>query len=252
MKILILDIETAPHLVYSWGLYKQLIPVSNLVEPGYTMCWAAQFVGDKTMHQSNIFESTSEEMLGYINHLLNQADGVVTYNGDSFDLPQLNRGFVEAGLPRPSPYSKIDLYKSVKKHFKFASNKLDYVCQELGLARKLPSKGMKLWSDCMDGSEEAWAQMIDYNKQDVVITGQLYKHVLPWIDGHPNFALHEPTNGERICPKCGSHNLQSRGYQHTQTQSYRRYQCQDCHSWFRERFTAVKGGDRSLILTESK
>ena len=215
------------------------------------MCWSAKFIGDETIHHKNLFENNTYNMFAGINCLLSEADGVVTYNGDRFDLPQLNRGFVEMRLPRPKPYKKIDLYRVVRKHFKFASNKLDFVCQALGLEGKIPNKGMDLWNRCMDGDAEAWAHMIEYNKQDVEITRQLYEAVLPWIDGHPNFALHTEADGRMHCPKCGSTNLQKRGLRHTQTQSYQQYQCQDCNSWFRERYTLVDRGSRGPILTES-
>jgi hypothetical protein len=33
-KILLLDIETAPHRVYSWGLWKQDIHIDRIIEPG--------------------------------------------------------------------------------------------------------------------------------------------------------------------------------------------------------------------------
>ena len=252
MKILVLDIETAPHLVYSWGLWNQNIPIARLVKPGYTMCWSAKFVGSQEGFSSDIFTHDAKTMLSYIHHLLSEADGVVTYNGDRFDLPQLNRGFVEIGLPRPAAYKKVDLYKTVKKNFKFASNKLTYVCDALGLDNKTPHKGMELWTGCMNGDPESWKQMLEYNQQDVVITEQLYHTLLPWIDGHPNFVLHQDVKDVLRCPKCGSKHIHRRGLQHSATQSYHRYQCQDCKSWFRERFTSVEPEDRKLILAESK
>ncbi len=40
-KILLLDIETAPHRVYAWGLWGQDIYLDQIEAPGYTLCWAA-------------------------------------------------------------------------------------------------------------------------------------------------------------------------------------------------------------------
>ena len=45
MKKLILDIETAPHRVYAWGLWDQNIYIDQIEEPGYTLCWAAKWHG---------------------------------------------------------------------------------------------------------------------------------------------------------------------------------------------------------------
>ena len=252
MKILVLDIETAPHTVFSWGLWGVNIPIGNIVAPGYTLSWCAKFLDEDVYYSSDVFNHDTDEMYNNIHRLLEEADGVVTYYGDRFDIPQLNRGFVEWGFPRPSPFSKIDLCKVVKKHFKFASNKLDYVCQALDLGKKAPHKGMQLWIDCMAGDKDAWKLMRAYNKQDVTITEALYHRLLPWIDGHPNYGLHHPGALETSCPKCGSNHIQKRGLKHTQTQSYQQYQCQDCHSWFRDRFTAVDAVERKMIFAEAK
>jgi len=50
IKILEIDIETAPSLVYTWGLFNQNIGVNQIVKPGYMLCWAAKFQHQKTMH----------------------------------------------------------------------------------------------------------------------------------------------------------------------------------------------------------
>ncbi len=44
-KILLLDIETAPHRVFAWGLWGQDIHLDQIEEPGYTLCWAAKWLG---------------------------------------------------------------------------------------------------------------------------------------------------------------------------------------------------------------
>ena len=76
--------------------------------------------------------------------LLSEADVVVHYNGDKFDLPHLNREFVESGLGPPAPYASIDLLKTVKRKFRFPSNKLDYVVQKLRLGAKVSTGGYDL------------------------------------------------------------------------------------------------------------
>ena len=37
-RILLLDIETAPHRVFAWGLWGQDIYLDQIEEPGYTLC----------------------------------------------------------------------------------------------------------------------------------------------------------------------------------------------------------------------
>jgi len=246
MKILLIDIETAPHRVYSWGLYNQDIGVHKIEEPGYTMCVAwkwlgSKHVGFKSMHRNG------NDMISTVHALLNEADAVVHYNGTKFDIPTLNREFVELRMLPPKPFKQVDLLPTVRKKFKFASNKLDYVCRRLGLGGKFGHKGMELWKGCMEGDEASWIEMEKYNRQDVEILEKLYNAILPWIANHPNHALY---NGavDHTCPSCGSHNLQKRGFAYTLTGKYQQYACNDCGSWSRGRFTLVDVDQRNAVM----
>jgi predicted RNA-binding Zn-ribbon protein involved in translation (DUF1610 family) len=183
--------------------------------------------------------------------LLDKADVVITYNGDKFDLPIVNREFLTRGYLPPSPYFSVDLYRTVKRKFRFLYNKMDYVCRELGIGRKVKHEGFELWTKVMDGDAKARAKMERYNKQDVRLLEPLYKHLLPWIDTHPNHALYVDTN-EPVCPNCGSKHLHKKGVQRTQTQIYQRYSCQSCGKPSRSRTTLVPPDKRATILAGVK
>lgn len=247
MRVLHLDCETAPHLVMTWGLFNQNIGINQIKAPGYTLCWAACWENAKS---KILFRRKSDEdFLSLLWELINEADVITTYNGNKFDLPVLNREFLENGYSPPAPSKSLDLYLTVRKKFKFASNKLDFVCQVLGLGAKVQHKGQELWTGCMEGDEKSWRVMEKYNRQDVRLLPKLYHHLRPWIDSHPNQALYldpkEPT-----CTNCGSTHLQSRGLQRTNTQSYRRYQCQNCFTWLRGRHNETIGKEN--VLTQAK
>lgn len=164
--------------------------------------------------------------------LLDQADAVIHFNGQRFDVPHLNREFIEMELSPPSPYSQIDLLKVVKKNFRFPSNKLDYVTKKLGLDHKVSHSGHQLWVKCMAGDFQAWEEMKKYNVQDVVITEQLYDRLLPWITSHPSPGLHDETEGQ-TCPNCGSDELEKRGKAYTSVSVFQRYVCGSCGKWSR-------------------
>ena len=66
--------------------------------------------------------SGKKKMLKEIHAMLDEADVVVTFNGDKFDLKILNQEFLMAGLGPASPYKSVDLYKVVKRKFRFTSN----------------------------------------------------------------------------------------------------------------------------------
>ena len=251
MKILHLDIETAPNVVYTWGLYNQNISINQIVEPGYTLCWAAKWDDDSQVLFDSVYQSSPKKMLTNMHKLLEKADAVVHYNGKKFDIPTLNREFLLYNLSVPTPYHQIDLYQVIKNRFKFASNKLDYVCQQLGLGAKVHHKGMELWHSCMQGDEKAWGIMERYNKQDVRLLPKLYRKLLPWIKNHPNHALFSDTT-RPVCPNCGSTHIQKKGIETTATMQYQRYRCADCGTPIRGRVNVMSSDKKAAVLVQSK
>ena len=231
-KRLLLDIETFPHLVYAWGLWSQDIYIDRIVEPGRTFCMAAKWYGKNKVYFFNFDEDPDQINMAY--ELLSEADMVIHYNGTRFDMPHLQTAFLNAGLPPMPKIPQIDLLQTARREFKFASNKLDYVSQSLGLESKVQHKGFELWRECMHGDPKAWALMKKYNVQDVRMMEPLYEKLLPYIKNHPNLGLF--TNTElRACPNCAGNNLQKRGFSRTRVSVFQRFQCQDCGTWSRSR-----------------
>jgi DNA polymerase elongation subunit (family B) len=251
MKILHLDIETAPNKVYTWGLWNQNVGINQIVEAGYTMCWAAKWHGSKEVAFNSIYHSSTEDMLKEVFELINEADAIVHYNGEKFDMPTLNREFLLYDLGVPEPYHHIDLLKVVRQRFKFPSNKLDYVAQALGLGAKTQHKGMDLWKECMNMEKSSWNIMAKYNKQDVKLTESLYNRLIPWIQKHPNHALYQETT-RPVCPNCGSENIHKKGIETTLTMKYQRYKCVDCGTPIRGRTNIGTKKEKANTLSQSK
>lgn len=227
MKILHLDIETAPNRVYCWGLWDQNIGLNQIEEVGYTICWSAKWDGERKIHFSSLQNQTKENMIEKIHSLLEEADAVVHYNGTKFDIPTLNREFIVLGLDPPSPYKEIDLLRVARSRFKFPSNKLDFVAQALGLGSKKKHMGMSLWKGCMSNDVASWKTMEAYNKQDVRLLERVYKKMLPWIKTHPNYGLYVDTD-RPVCKNCGSGKVIKKGTEYTQVGKYQRYKCGNC------------------------
>ena len=228
MKILLLDIETSPHSVYAWGLFKQNISLSQVKDTSRVLCSAYKWLGEKKTHFTSEWTDGVAGMLEKMYNVIEEADAIVTYNGNRFDLPTLNKEFLLTGYRPPAPYKSVDLYRTVKNKFRFASNKLDHVAQQLGLGSKTDHYGFQMWLDVMDGNKKAQKLMETYNKQDVVLLEKVYDIVLPWIANHPNRSHH---SGSAVCPNCGSKHLQHRGFTITAVGRQQRFQCQDCGKW---------------------
>ncbi len=228
MKILILDIETAPNLGHHWGLFNQNISLSQLQRSSYMLCWAAKWRGEKKVE----FRSVNDpDMVSRIHELMSEADAIVHYNGNKFDIPVLHTEILLAGLSPPAPHKDIDLYRTVAKKFKFASNKLAHVLSELGLQEKLDTGGHELWVRVMNNDPRAWKQFKRYNIRDVVATEGLLDYIEPWIDQMPNHQLYTDLDS---CPRCGEiGTLTRQGYAYTALGKFQRYLCGSCRGWSR-------------------
>jgi uncharacterized protein YprB with RNaseH-like and TPR domain len=232
VKVLFFDIENAPNNVYTWGLWDQNVSISQIVQPGRVFGFAAKWLGEKEVSFSSDFHEESHgHMVQRAWDLLNEADIVVTYNGISFDIPHMQREFLLAGLLPPKPYKQIDLLRVCRKQFKFASNKLDYISQALGLGRKTSHEGFDLWVKCMADDPKAWAKMARYAKQDVKLTEKLYHYLLPWLTNVPHIG--QMDGQASSCWACGGTKLVRDGTAFAFVTSYRLYQCQGCGAWVR-------------------
>lgn len=242
-----LDIENSFLVLGGWGLYNQNYGLEQILDSGMVLCYAAKWLGSKEYVFAR-HDEDADSFLPIIHSLLDEADAVITFNGRRHDIPMLNREFIKAGMPPPSPYTHIDLLETAKRQFKFPSNKLDWLLEELDLGKKMKHDGFPLWKRIMLGDESAWKIMKRYNIRDVRQTELLYRKLLPWIVNHPNLSLY--TDEERpVCPRCGSRHVNFRGYSYTKTQKYRRFVCRKCKTWSRERTTALSTEKRKATLT---
>jgi hypothetical protein len=235
IKILHLDLETAPVLAHVWGIWQQNVGLNQIINDGYILCWAAKWDKQPDIMFSSLHQANRKKMLQEMWNLLDEADAVVHYNGTRFDIPWLNGEFICEGMTPPSPYKQIDLLKVVKAKFRFPSNKLAYVAVKLGLGEKEKHQGHELWIKCMADDKEAWNTMETYNRQDVVLTEKLYNKLMPWITGHPVRALYAGVDALMCRCGAGPDHLVRQGYAYTNLSKFQQYSCKKCGSWFRGR-----------------
>lgn len=231
IRILTIDIEWRPMMSYTWGIWDQNIGLTQIVDDGGLLCFAAKWMGEKEI----LFWSEKDghqTMVQAAHDLLSAADIVVTYNGDKYDIKKLNGEFMLAKMPPPKPFRSIDLVKSNKARFDLPSRKLDYLVQRSGVGAKVPHNGFELWTGCMAGDPAAWALMEKYNRGDVIVTERAYLRILPWITNAPHLGMYMPTEGF-VCPHCGAKKLTRDGETHTNVQSYALYSCGNCGGWSR-------------------
>lgn len=241
-RILIIDIETRPALVYTWGMFNQSFGPSQVVDWGGVLCFAAKWHGEEETKFYAEWRG-KERMIRAAHKLLNDADAVVGWNSQRFDTRWLQAEFQRAGLSRPSPYANVDLMRSQKRDAFMLSNKLESRRLWLGEDGKAETGGFGLWKGVMDGDRQARRLMEEYNRRDVEITEEEFDRMRAggWVRGLPNAAI----EGGHVCSHCGSERLQARGFQVTKTRRYRRYQCRDCGGW--SKAVACEPGSAKLV-----
>lgn len=233
-KLLFIDIEWKPALAYVWRMWDENIGPDQLLDHGGLLCFCAHWRGEKEYMFFSEWENGREGMARAALDLLSEADAVVTYNGDKYDIPKLMGEMLLAGLHAPPPPTSIDLLKTVKK-LGFVMNRLAYIGPLLNIGGKVKHEGFNLWKDVINGCEKARKRMRKYCIQDVRLTVRLYNKIKPFIKNHPHLGegLHE-------CGACKSNNVQRRGYRRTKYFRIQRVQCQACGSWSETTRTKIK------------
>lgn len=224
-RILVCDIEWSPAKAYVWKMWDESISPAQLLDAGGLLCFGAHWVGTKEYIFMSEWADGKAAMAAKLRELLDEADGVVTYNGDKYDLPKIRGHLMLEGEPPFAPPTSIDLIKTIKR-LGFVMNRLAYVAPLLGVGSKMKHEGFQLWRSVLEGCPKAQARMQKYCVQDVKVTARLYKHILPFIENHPHLG---DNKGE--CGACGSKHVQMRGYRRTKYFKVQRLQCQDCGSW---------------------
>jgi DNA polymerase elongation subunit (family B) len=241
MKTLILDIETSPMLAYVWGLKDQNVSLSQLKADWFVMSWTAKWLGDppskiEYRDQRNAKNLEDDrQILKPLWKLLNEADLLITQNGQNFDGPKLNARFMLHGWPPPSSYRHLDTYQIVRKVARFTSNKLEYLTGKMCTKyKKLSHKrfpGLSLWTECIRGNKQAWEEMRRYNIHDVLSTEEFYTKIRAWVpESMPS--TFDVVDVALQCRACGVKGKQiSEGVRRNKRGWISRFRCKGCGAW---------------------
>jgi hypothetical protein len=254
LKILIVDIETSPLLVWTWGLFDQFIGLEQIKEDWRIISFAAKWEDSKEIIQKDlrngINDRNEKAMLKTLWNLLNKADIVVGQNSKRFDVKKINEKFLFYDLGKPSEYRQEDTLIMSKKYFSPTSHKLEYRSNQLNKKYKKLSHskypGFSLWKACMNNDQKAWNSMAEYNTFDVLSTEEYYKTLKPWASKINHAVLN---NSLEIQCTCGSPHIQKRGYNYTNTGKFRKYQCTNCAAWLQGKENLLDKNKKKSLLT---
>jgi hypothetical protein len=226
-RILVVDIETMAAKGWFWKMFDENIGVDQVESPPRMLCWGAKFIGEPAIYQGDERKGR-KAMLARLVNLVEEADAVVSYNGDKFDIPKINGELMVEGMGPLPPLTSIDLIKTVRK-LGLLSNRLEFVAIVAKIGRKIKNAGFRLWRGCDEGDEKSWYKMLRYNAGDIRLTERLYRRLRPFVRNHPYLG----NQAERdSCPRCSSTRSQARGLRRTKAFLIQRLQCLGCGGWF--------------------
>jgi DNA polymerase elongation subunit (family B) len=255
-RIITIDIETSPLESYTWGIWEQNVSVDQIKTEWTILSYAVKTLGDPKIRYKDTGGRgvkkvrDDKSLLLDIHKELDDADIVIAQNGRAFDTKKVNARMVMHGIKPYSPVRVIDTLEVAKKHFRFTSNKLQWLSKHLTDQPKDDHKefpGMELWIECLNDNPRAWKVMKKYNEQDVLSAELVYLRMRPWIAQHPNLSVFSE-GGATKCPKCDSTHVQKRGYEVTQASRYQRFQCMDCSGWSRGKALLTPARERKSLL----
>jgi hypothetical protein len=235
-----LDLEITPSLGWTWRKWRASI--IEFAEDWYVLCFSYKWLGERKVYNRALPDYPSYhkdktndyDLVKDLHTLLDNADYVITHNGDRFDLRKANARFVYHRLLPPKKYKSIDTLKISRKYFGFSSNSLDDLAQHLKLGKKHQHDGFDTWKGCMDGNPTAWRKMVAYNNHDVRLLERIYLRLRGYHATHPDMT--PPMNEVRyVCPTCLSPKIEQVGWKVGKRTTKRQFQCKHCGHNFCDR-----------------
>ena len=243
-KILFFDIETAPLKAHLWSMWQQGVGLNQIEADWFMLSFCCKWAhSDEVFYYDQRNAENIEddyELVLKLWHFLNEADVVVGQNSKRFDVKKANSRFILNGLPKPSTYRQVDTMEIAKRNFGFTSNRLEYMtdklCTEYKKSKHKKFHGHELWSECLKGNLEAWLEMEDYNRLDVLSLEELYNVLSSWDNNLPNFDVY-------VDEILDMSEWEKDGFHYTNLGKYQKY---------RNKITGVQRRSRVNLLTKEK
>lgn len=233
-KIIIFDIETQMGVVGTFSLYPENIPHDNILSDPYLICAAWKEYGVKGTDAVWITKPEDDyKVVKRLRDVLAGADVICGQNIKKFDIKKLNARIIYHKLEPLPELPMLDTLTEVKRVASFMSHRLDYLSSHLCGGGKMPtSKG--LWMKALKGDKKAIAEMVEYNRQDVIETEKVLDAIKPYIKYPAHMGVIVGKDRLDSCPKCGSERfhkgrdkvrITAAGFERLQRQ------CEKCHSY---------------------
>ena len=138
----------------------------------------------------------------------------------------------------------IDTLQVAKRNFGFDSNSLASLAIRMGCTYKKDSGGIEMMERAVSGDPDAQEHLEVYCDGDIQTMYEIYHVMYNWNNQHLN------VSENCSCTRCGSGNLEKRGFVETQTgaSKYQRYRCKDCGKWNKGSTIRLTAEERGVKL----
>lgn len=235
-KVGVLDIETSAMEALVFERRDVNIGLDNIIKDWQIIAWSFKWLGKKKVIYQDVRRASEKTILQILWRLLDQADIIITQNGQSFDSKRINARFIHYGMPPPSFYCHLDTYRIARHVADFTSNSLEYLSDKLCVKyKKLKHSkfpGISLWNECRKNNIKAWEEMKRYNIRDTLVTEELYEKLRAWApDKYPK-PYQDRISSSLHCNTCDyKGNMTKWGFYRTNKGMWARFACPHCGSF---------------------
>jgi len=203
-KRLFYDIETSPNIGFFWGAgYKLNISHNNIIKERAIICICYKWEGQDTVHSLEWKEGCDKALLSHFMTVAKTADELVAHNGDRFDEKWIRTRCLIHSIDCPPKLNSFDTLKKARTHFRFNSNRLDYLGKLFFDEGKSPV-GFDDWVQItLHNDKDAMDKMVEYCKKDVILLEDVFHKLQPYVNHNTHAGAHTGY-GRFSCPSCGS------------------------------------------------
>ena len=262
VKILFIDIETAPTIGVFYDRKVNFISPKQIIQHGFMLsvqyAWGMGEVRNVNLRNMGIKPKRGmyspddcKPLVEFTRNLINEADMVVAHNGDRFDIAKINAYIRKHQLKPMHQPPSCDTLKLAKRIAKHESNSLADLNKYYDIELKDGGGfGYETAVQCMAGVDAAWDKTEKYGDQDIIALRELYLATRQYATGnlHPNMNLFYSDTKTR-CPVCASVNHKwSNKPKYTTTQVYDTAQCSNCGHIFQDKRSALCKEKREAVV----
>ncbi len=260
VRLLFFDVETAYMLSALWQLDAGYVNPDMVEQPEkFLLSWSAKW-SDEIKVRSQVLapgEAKAEDdarIVEGLAKLVRKADYVVGHNVNRFDLKRLNtRVLLNRSQPLGSVQT-IDTLIIARQSFDFASNRLGFIANLLGLGEK-DSTNFNLWRRCVRGEGKALKEMRAYNITDTILLESVFRAMAPYAKKIPRLVDAAEWRQE-MCTHCGdpreatatTKRHKRDGEHRTNVNTFPKYRCSNCGRQYRgwQAIGSMKAGSVGL------